>query len=33
VRGFAGEPQLFGDYRRFDGLVVGVVNVFENSRV
>ena len=33
VRGFAGEPQLFGDHRRFDGLVVGVVDVFENFRV
>ena len=30
VHSLAREPQLFGDHRRLDGLVVGVVDVFEN---
>jgi len=30
VRGLAGEPQLFRNYRRLDWLVVGIIDVLED---
>jgi hypothetical protein len=31
ARGFVGQAQLFGDHRRLDRLVIGVVDVIENG--